>query len=229
VRAIEPGKVHLAPSPLPLSPSAPGGQRGTGEGETIAADTVVLAAGTGPNPVVASLPVEKDRGGRVVVEPTMRSRSHPEVWALGDCASVPGPDGKPYPSLAQHALRQAKLLARNIAGALDGRPPQPFIYQTLGTMGSLGHRKGFGKLLKVRVRGFAAWFIRRTYYLVQMPGLGRKLRIMIDWTFALLFRPDVVKVGLDSETALLLRDVVSSECSTLTPEGEEDDRDASAA
>ena len=188
VRAIEPGKVHLAD-------------------ETIAADTIVLAAGTVPNPVVAGLPVEKDRRGRIVVEPTMRCRSHPEVWALGDCASIPGPDGKPYPSLAQHALRQARVLAGNIAGALDGRPPRPFVYHTLGMMGSLGHGKGFGQLLGVRVRGFPAWFIRRTYYLLQMPGWGRRLRIVIDWTFALLFRPDVVKVGLDSETALLLREV----------------------
>jgi NADH:ubiquinone reductase (H+-translocating) len=188
VRAIELGLVHLAD-------------------ETIAADTVILAAGTGPHPVAAGLPVEKDRSGRIVVEPTMRCRSHPEVWAIGDCASIPGPDGKPYPSLAQHALRQARLLARNLFAALEGRPPQPFVYQTLGMMGSLGHSKGFGKLLKVRLHGFPAWFIRRTYYLLQVPGWGRKLRVMIDWTFALLFRPDVVKVGLDSETALLLREV----------------------
>jgi NADH dehydrogenase len=188
VQALSPGKVHLAE-------------------ETIAADTVVLAAGNVPHPVVAGLPVEKDRSGRIVVEPSMRCRSHPEVWALGDCASIPGPDGKPYPSLAQHALRQAKLLARNILAALDGRPPRPFVYQTLGMMGSLGYGKGFGQLLKVRVHGFPAWLIRRTYYLLQMPGWRRRLRIMIDWTFALLFRPDIVKVGLDSETALLLREV----------------------
>ena len=157
--------------------------------------------------MVAGLPVEKDRRGHIVVEPTLRCRSHPEVWALGDCASIPGPDGKPYPNLAQHALRQARVLAGNIVGVLDGRPPRPFVYHTLGMMGSLGHGKGFGQLLKVRVHGFPAWFVRRTYYLLQMPGWGRRLRIMIDWTFALLFRPDIVKVGLDSETALLLREV----------------------
>jgi NADH dehydrogenase len=188
VRAIEPGKVRLA-------------------NETIAAETIVLAAGNVPNPVLAGLPVEKDKRGHVVVEPTMRCRSHPEVWALGDCASIPGPDGKPYPNLAQHALREARVLAGNIFGALDGRPPQPFVYRTLGMMGSLGHNKGFGQLLKVRVHGFPAWLIRRTYYLLQMPGWARRLRILINWTFALLFRPDIVKVGLDSETALVLREV----------------------
>ena len=199
VRAVEPGKVHLAE-------------------ETIAADTIVLAAGVVPNPVVAALPVEKSKPGRIMVEPTLRCRSRPEVWALGDCASIPGPDGKPYPSLAQHALRQAKLLARNIFAALDGRPPRPFVYQTLGMMGALGHGKGFGQLLGMRVHGFPAWFLRRTYYLLQMPGWGRRLRIMIDWAFALLFRPDVVKVGLDSETAFLLREVVLGDGAAGQPE-----------
>ena len=188
VRAIERGKVHLAE-------------------ETITADTIVLAAGIVPNPVIASLPMEKDRRGLIVAESTLRCRSHPDVWALGDCASIPGPDGRPYPNLAQHALREAGVLARNIFAVLNGRTPQPFVYHTLGMMGSLGHSKGFAQFLKVRVHGFPAWFIRRTYYLLQIPGWGRKLRMMIDWTFALLFRPDIVKVGLDSETALLLREV----------------------
>src|SRR5262249_45934851 len=186
VQAIEPGKVHLA-------------------GETIEAETIVLAAGVVPNPVVAELPVERDRHGHVVVEGTMRCPSHPEVWALGDCAAVPAPDGQTYPGLAQHALREAKVLARNIAGVLDGRPPGPFVYSTLGMMGSLGHCKAFGQLLGLRVRGVLAWFIRRSYYLLQMPTWWRRLRIMIDWTFALLFRPDVAKISLDSEEVEHLR------------------------
>jgi len=190
VRAIEPGKVHLPE-------------------ETIEADTIVLAAGIVPNPVVAALPVEKDRRGHIVVDAAMRCPSHPEVWALGDCASIPAPDHKPYPNLAQHALREARVLARSLSGVLSGQPPQAFIYDTLGMMGSLGHSKAFGQLLKVRVRGVFAWFVRRTYYLLQMPGWSRRLRIMIDWTFALLFRPDIVKISLDSEAALILREAAA--------------------
>jgi NADH dehydrogenase len=189
VRAIEPGKVHLPD-------------------ETIEAETIVLAAGIVPNPVVAGLPMEKDERGHIVVDGTMRSKSHPEVWALGDCALIPAPDGRPYPNLAQHALREAKVLARNIHGVLNGRVPQPFVYNTLGMMGSLGHSRAFGQLLRLRVHGVVAWFVRRTYYLLQMPGWSRRLRIMIDWTFALLFRPDIVKVSLDSETVSLLREAV---------------------
>jgi NADH dehydrogenase len=187
VRAIEPCKVHLPD-------------------ETIETETIVLAAGIIPNPVVAGLPVEKDRHGHIAVEATMRCPGHPEVWAIGDCASIPSPEGKPYPNLAQHALREAKALAQNIVGALDGQPPRPFVYDTLGMMGSLGHNKAFGQLVKIRVRGVLAWFVRRSYYLMQMPGWRRRLRIMIDWTFALLFRPDVVKISLDSEEVERLRD-----------------------
>jgi NADH dehydrogenase len=226
VSAIEPGKVHLAPSPTPVAPTS--GARRIGEGETIEADTIVLAAGIVPNSVVAGLPVEKDRRGHIVVDGAMRCPSRPEVWALGDCASIPAPDGKPYPNLAQHALREAKVLARNLFGVLNGRPPQPFVYDTMGMMGSLGHGKAFGQLLKVRVRGVLAWFVRRTYYLLQMPGLARRLRIMIDWTFALLFRPDTVKISLDTETGLLLRDAVAGEVAA-EPQGSEAARNGAGA
>jgi NADH dehydrogenase len=106
-------------------------------------------------------------------------------------------------------LREAKVLARNIAGVLDGRPPQPFIYTTLGMMGSLGHSKAFAQFLKVRVRGVVAWFVRRTYYLLQMPGWRRRLRIMIDWFFALLFRPDIVQISLTSEAIERLIEVAA--------------------
>jgi len=180
-------------------------------GETIAADTIVLAAGVVPSPMLAGLSIEKDSRGRILVEPTMRSRSHRDVWALGDCAAVPGPDGKPYPSLAQHALREGKALADNISRVLNARPPKPFIYHTLGMMGSLGRTTGFGQFLKVRMHGFPAWFVRRMYYLLQMPGWRRRLRIMIDWTFALLFRPEITKVGLDGETAFVLREAAGDE------------------
>jgi NADH dehydrogenase len=187
VRAIEPGALHLPD-------------------ETIEAQTIVLAAGVATEPVVAALPVQKDRRGRIVVDGTMRCPSRPEVWGIGDCAEIPSPSGEPYPTLAQHALREARVLARNIVHVLDHRPPRPFVFHTLGMMGSLGHNKGFGQLLKVRVRGRLAWFVRRTYYLLQMPGWARRMRIVIDWTFALLFRPDIVKIGLDSEAVALLRE-----------------------
>ncbi len=184
VQAIEPGKVHLPQ-------------------ETIAARTIVLAAGVVPSPVVTGLDVAKDKAGRIMVDGAMRCQARPEVWAIGDCAVIPSPEGKPYPNLAQHALREAKVLAANVFAALNARPPRPFLYHTMGMMGSLGRNKAFGEFFGIRVRGVAAWFVRRTYYLMQMPGWGRRLHIIIDWTFAMFFRPDIVKISLDTEVAEL--------------------------
>jgi len=180
VRSITPGRVHLA-------------------GEVIHAGTIVLAAGIVPNPVAAAIPVLRDDRSRILVDETMRSRSHEDVWALGDCAHIPGPEGRPYPALAQHALREARQLARNLAASAEGRPPGAFTFRSLGTMASLGHTRAVAEVMGVRLRGFPAWWFRRTYYLFQMPRWDRRFRIMIDWTVALFFRPDITKVELDVE------------------------------
>jgi NADH dehydrogenase len=179
------------------------------EGERVAAATIVLAAGILPSPIVAALRLEKSKRGHVVTEATLRS-SRPEVWALGDCAQIPGPDGKPYPYLAQHALREAKLLARNVCAAYRGRPLVPFRFEMLGVMAALGKRQGVARVMFLRLRGFIAWWLRRTYYLLQTPGLERKLRIVADWTLALFLRPDVVKVSFADERELVARDAAPS-------------------
>jgi NADH dehydrogenase len=180
VRSIAPGGVQLA-------------------NETIDAGTIVLAAGIVPSVIASAIPVAHDQRGRITVDETMRSRSHPHVWALGDCAAIPGPDGRPYPALAQHTVREARQLARNIQRVIDGRAPAPFVYQPLGTMASLGHTRAVARAFGVRLTGFAAWWVRRTYYLFQMPRWDRRLRIVLDWTVALFFRPDITKVELRVE------------------------------
>ena len=180
VRAIEPGRVHIA-------------------NEIIDAGTIVLAAGIVPSAIAAAIPVERDQRGRIAVDATMRSRSHPQVWALGDCAAIPAPDGGFYPALAQHTVREARHLARNIRAVIDGRAPTPFVFQPLGTMASLGHTRGVASVFGFRLTGFLAWWIRRTYYLFQMPRWDRRLRIVLDWTVALFFRPDITKVELRGE------------------------------
>jgi NADH dehydrogenase len=180
VRSIEPGRVHLA-------------------GETIDAATIVLTTGIVPSAVAGAIAVDRDHKGRILVDAAMRSRSHATVWALGDCASIPGPDGQPYPPLAQHTVREGRQLARNITAVLDGRAPSPFVFRALGSMASLGHTDAVGRLFGVRVTGFPAWWIRRTYYLFQMPRWDRRLRIVLDWTVALFFRPDITRVELRVE------------------------------
>jgi len=180
VREIGIGRVHVAD-------------------ETIDAHTVVLAAGIVPSGVARSIAVVHDQRGRIEVDGTMRSRSDAHVWALGDCAAIPGPDGRPYPALAQHTVREARHLARNIGAVIDGRAPTPFVFRPLGTMASLGHATGVALVFGVRLRGFFAWWLRRSYYLFQMPRWDRRLRIILDWTVALFFRPDITKVELHVE------------------------------
>jgi NADH dehydrogenase len=189
VRAIEPRRVQLAD-------------------QSIDAETIVLVSGIVPSPVAAAMAVARDQRGRIAVDETMRSRSHPQVWALGDCAAIPGPDGRPYPALAQHAVREARQLAHNVHAVINGRAPSPFIFNSLGTMASLGHTRAVATVLGLRLTGFPAWWIRRTYYLFQMPRWDRRLRIVLDWTVALFFRPDITKVDLQIERDQVERDQV---------------------
>lgn len=192
VRAIEQGRIHLAD-------------------ESIDAGTIVLTAGIVPDKTAAGIPVAHDERGRIAVDATMQSRSHPSVWALGDCAAIAGPDGRPYPALAQYATREARQLARNVAATLHGRTPEPFRFRSLGTMAALGHFQAVAQVMGARLTGFPAWWFRRTYYLFQMPRWDRRLRMILDWTVALLFRPDVTKVDL-----VLDRDPASRDGSALT-------------
>ncbi len=199
VKAIDPERVHL-------------------EGEALDAGTIVLSAGILPSPIIAQLPVEKGRHGAIVVDSTMRCPSRPELWALGDCASIPGPDGKPYPTLAQHALREATTLARNLHAVLSGEPARPFVYESRGLMGSLGDKEAFAQVFGIALRGFLAWWVRRTYYLFQMPGWGRRLHVVIDWTVALFFRPDIAKIDTAREANLLARDAAAGGTPELSGE-----------
>ena len=114
------------------------------------------------------------------------------MWAIGDCAAVPDParKGQPCPPTAQHAIRQGRLVARNVAATLGNGRVRPFRYRTKGVVAELGDTEAVALTLGLRWRGLPAWFIARTYHLLLMPGLGRKLRLLIDWNVALLFGRD---------------------------------------
>ena len=185
--------------------------------DVIEADTIVLAAGITPSAVASAIPVERDRRGRIVTDATMRSVSHPQVWALGDCASIPGPDGRPYPALAQHAIREARVVARNIHAVTVGRAPTRFVYRALGTMAAFGHTRAAAEVRGLHLTGFPAWWMRRTYYLFQMPRWDTRLRIALDWTIALFFRPDLTKVDLAVEREQERRNCPAGTLPALTP------------
>ncbi|HVR04459.1 MAG TPA: FAD-dependent oxidoreductase [Solirubrobacteraceae bacterium] len=175
-------------------------------GERIAARTVVWTAGVRPAPAVAKLGLPLGEGGRIDTDERLRVRGHRGVWAIGDCAAVPdrARPGHACPPTAQHAVRQGRLAAANIAAELAGRPTRPFRYRTAGMVAELGRGKAVATTLGLRWRGLPAWILARTYHLLLMPGIGRKLRLFLDWNVALLFGRDVSAPGrLGDPTALL--------------------------
>ena len=185
------------------------------DGETVPARTVVWTAGVKPSPAVAALGLPLDREGRVLVDRTLRvddrvlgaehAQAGAHVWAIGDCAAVPDPSRPGYacPPTAQHAIRQGRLVARNIAAALAGGRARPFRYRTKGVVAELGGGEAVAITLGLRWRGLPAWLIARTYHLLLMPGVGRRLRLLVDWNVALLFGRDASSPGqLGSPTPL---------------------------
>jgi NADH dehydrogenase len=163
------------------------------DGSTIPSCTVIWTAGTSPHPLLAALPCTRERG-RVIVNEYMEVPEWPGVWALGDCALVPNrKTGTYYPPTAQHALREAKVLAHNITAALRGGQKKPFIFTTLGQLAAIGKRTGVAHILGINFSGFIAWWLWRTIYLSKLPRLEKKLRVVLDWTLDLVFAKDLVQ------------------------------------
>ncbi|MBI4260738.1 MAG: FAD-dependent oxidoreductase, partial [Actinobacteria bacterium] len=177
------------------------------DGQAFPADTLVWTAGVRPHPLVAATGFPTDEAGRVLVDETMRVRGVDAAWAAGDCAAVPDltRPGAVTPPTAQHALRQARRLARNLLAVMDGREPRPFRYRNKGQLVGLGRYKGVARVMGVRLRGFPAWFLHRSYHLAMMPTLNRKVRIAMDWTVGLLFPRDLAQLGSLQEPRLPLR------------------------
>jgi NADH dehydrogenase len=175
-------------------------------GWRVAARTVVWTAGVKPAPEVTRLGLPLDGGGRIVADSRMRVQGHHGlIWAIGDCAAVPDPAhrGRPCPPTAQHALRQGRRVARNVAATLGNGREKPFRWRSLGVVAELGHNQAVAITAGIRWRGLPAWFIARTYHLLLMPGLGRKLRLLVDWNVALIFGRDASDPGrLGSPTPL---------------------------
>ena len=163
-------------------------------GERIPTRTLVSTVPSAPNPLVAALPLKTERG-RIVVDAHLAVPDHPGVWAVGDCAWVlDGLTGEPCPPTAQHATRQARCLAENIAATLRGTPRRAFAFRAVGKLGALGHRCAVAEIFGIRLSGFLAWWLWRTIYLLKLPGLDRKLRVATDWTLDLLLPPDIVQL-----------------------------------
>jgi NADH dehydrogenase len=171
--------------------SVSAGEAVLGDGTRIPTNTLVWTAGVAPNPTLREWSLPLDEKGRVEVDELLRVRGHEHVWALGDCALVPNTrSDRPDPPTCQHALRQARRLAKNLTGR-----PEPYGYRMLGQVATLGRHKGIAEVLGLNLHGFLGWWVTRSYHLYQLPLVQRKLRVVVDWTVALFFRRDIAELG----------------------------------
>jgi len=170
------------------------------DGESIPAATLIWTAGVKPSPAIAALPCRKERG-RLAVNEFLAVPDFPGVWAAGDCAAVPdAKTGKSHPPTAQHGSREGLIAAKNIEATILGRRIKPFTFTTLGQLATIGHHTGVATILGVKFSGFLAWLMWRTVYLLKLPRLPKKLRVVTGWTLDLLFSRDL-------EQMLTMRDV----------------------
>ena len=167
-------------------------------GERIPTRMLCWTAGVTPAPVVRKLGLPLNQQGRIEVDATMKVKGRDNVWAIGDAAAVPDPAKRrkaPAPPTCQHAIRQGRRVAENVAAVLRGRATRPFRYRTLGVFVDMGQHKAVATVLGVRLRGFPAWFAARSYHLMMMPGMARKVRLGFDWGVGLFFGRASAELG----------------------------------
>ena len=157
--------------------------------------TIVWTAGQRPSRDASAWGLPVDAAGAVPVDDHMRVGGDPNLYAIGDAAAVPDPEGGLSPNTAQHAVRQGKTAANNAAAALGAGTPRPFTYRNRGLAVTLGKWQGTAQVRRFTFTGPLAWWMGRSYHLLMMPGVGRKLRVASDWTMSLLFKRDVSQLG----------------------------------
>jgi NADH dehydrogenase len=171
------------------------------DGDSFAADTIVWTAGVKPHPVLAQTDLPRDNRGRITCLPTLQvvdgDRVVEGAWSAGDCAAVPDltRPGAYCPPSAQHAVRQARRLADNIRASILGRELKPYRHAYAGSVASLGLHKGVAQVYGIKLKGWPAWFMHRTYHMSRIPSVNRKIRVIVDWTLALILRREVISLG----------------------------------
>ncbi len=171
------------------------------DGTSIPAATLIWTAGVKPSPVIAPLPCEKERGRLLVSEYLAAVTGVPGLWAAGDCAAVPILNTENFhPPTAQHGLREGVAVAKNIEATILDRPLKPFRFKMLGQLASIGHHTGVAMVFGIKFSGFIAWWFWRSVYLMKLPRLAKKLRVMVSWTLDLFF-------GQEIEQMITVRDI----------------------
>jgi NADH dehydrogenase len=161
-------------------------------GEVIPTYTIIWTAGVTPDDLIKRLECEHDKKGNIKTTDTLEVSNLSNIYAIGDCASTINPfNGNPYPSTAQHAIRQGQLAAKNIMNSIEGKKLKRIRYKTRGTMATIGKRVGVAKIFGFKFKGLIAWMLWRSFYLSKLPMLKKKLRVIGDWFIGLIFYSDI--------------------------------------
>ncbi|WP_197318660.1 NAD(P)/FAD-dependent oxidoreductase [Saccharomonospora sp. NB11] len=171
------------------------------DGTEFDSDTIIWTAGVKANPVIANSDLPLDKRGRLQATAALQVVGHPDVWTAGDVAAVPDlsrTEADPTatcPPNAQHAVRQARHLAKNIIRTLRGGTPTDYYHKNLGAVAGLGLHKGVADAMKLKIKGFPAWLFHRAYHVKAMPTFNRKVRILLDWALSGVLRRETVSLG----------------------------------
>ena len=170
------------------------------DGKVIETPTLIWAAGSMVDPVIADLDTEHHRSGRIIVNAHLSLKNNPDVFALGDCAFITDPrDGTPYPPTAMHAAQEAKIVSENLANRVRGVGMQyDFIYDTKGFVAKIGSMDGVASLRGIKMQGVIAWFVWKHYYLSMLPTTEKKIRVGFDWLVDMLFPRDISNLASSS-------------------------------
>jgi NADH dehydrogenase len=169
------------------------------DGSRFPTRTLVWTAGVKANPVLARTGLPLNSHGRLTCTAELRIDGTEGAWAAGDAAAVPDltspdPEAVTAPN-AQHAVRQARVLADNVVAALRGQPLREYRHKYVGSVASLGLHKGVANVYGRKLRGYPAWFMHRAYHLSRVPTFNRKARILAEWTLSGLFKREIVSLG----------------------------------
>ncbi|MER6094807.1 NAD(P)/FAD-dependent oxidoreductase [Streptomyces sp. NPDC001728] len=169
------------------------------DGTRLPTRTVVWTAGVRPAPVLAATDLPLNERGRLRCTARLSVEGVEHAWAAGDAAAVPDvtsdEPGKECAPNAQHAVRQAKVLAENVAASLSGRPVKEYAHAYAGSVASLGLHKGVAHVYGRKLKGYPAWLMHRVYHLSRVPTFNRKARVLAEWTLSGLFKREIVSLG----------------------------------
>jgi NADH dehydrogenase len=152
--------------------------------DAIQTETVLWAAGVAASPLGAALGVPVDRAGRVRVTPELTLPDTPDVFIIGDLASLDGPDGQPLPGVAQVAIQMGRHAARNILRAIEKQPLRRFVYRNLGNMATIGRASAIADFGSFRLKGLLAWLAWLFVHIMNLIGFRNRIVVLVQWAWA---------------------------------------------